>query len=101
MERLQDSTWMEVPTADSLRLERLYFQGIFGVFKGPARRDRTTIEVDSVQKEIRVTFMTARNERPVRRSWQYRQSDASHLHLSGRLWGDSIRIDCISRMEIK
>ncbi len=101
MERLRDGAWMEVPAADSLRLNRLYFQGIFGIFKGPARRDRTTIEVDSVQKEIRVTFITPRNERPVRHSWQYRQSDASHLHLSGRLWDDSIRIDCISRKEIK
>lgn len=41
------------------------------------------------------------NERPVRRSWQYRQPDSTRLHLSGRLWDDSIRIDCISRKEIK
>ncbi|MBK9015490.1 MAG: hypothetical protein IPM82_16285 [Saprospiraceae bacterium] len=101
MERLQGQTWATVPTSDSLSLERVYFQGILGVFKGPVRRDRMMMEIDSARQELLVTFMTAHNERPQALTWQYQQPDSLRLTLTGKLWVDSVRLECVRRGELR
>lgn len=97
MEAWQDTAWAAVPAGDSLFLEKAFFQGQFGVLKGPLRRDRLTFDIDSVNQKLSVTLITPNNERPKKYPWQYSLSASSRLLLEGKLWEDSVRLECTLR----
>ena len=93
MKHFRDTAFVDVPHDDSLFVDRVYFQGFVGVFKGKGRWDRYRFEVDSLRQELNIKLIS-QYQPPVQRTWQYHLPDSLHLSLSGRLWDDSVQMHC-------
>ncbi len=96
MECLRDTAFVDVPPTDSLFIDRVYFQGNIGVFKGAGRWDRVRFQVDSAQQELNITFLQ-RDQPPLHHVWQYCRPDSLHLFLTGMFWEDSVQVECVLR----
>lgn len=102
MERWQGGgTWVDVPPTDSTSLNRIYFEGLFGVFKGPGNRDRLYYDIDSTKQEMNITFIAHKNAFRLEKHWQYHFPDSLHLSMIGKWWDDSVRVECALRKEVK
>jgi hypothetical protein len=96
----KDNQWRIKNGADSLFVNRIFFDGFNGVIRSDFIRDRFRFSIDSTGNLLTINYTNGRNEwnfAPVK--WKYEKPHADSLHLWVKWKRDSLMIKCALRKE--
>ncbi len=82
----KDNQWQSKNAADSLFVNRIFFDGYNGVLRSDLIRDRFRFSVDSTGNLLTINYTNARNEwntAPVK--WKYERLSTDSLNLGSRI----------------
>lgn len=100
LKKWTNGQWESKTNADTLSVDRVFFDGYNGVIKSELLRDRFRFTVDSASHSLEVRFTNLRNEwniPPVR--WSYERTAPDSLNLWIRWKQDSLHLNCYLRKE--
>jgi len=96
----KNNQWESKNAADTLFVNRIFFDGYNGVIRSDFIRDRFRFSVDSTGNLLTVSFTNARNEwntAPVK--WKYERASSDSLKLWIKWKQDSLMVKCALRKE--
>jgi len=96
----KENQWQAKSAADTLFVNRIFFDGFNGVIRSDFIRDRFRFSLDSAGNQLTVNFTNSRNEwniAPVK--WKYERPTPDSLNLWIKWKKDSLMVKCALRKE--